>query len=317
MKARIQIGAAILIVATKAAALSDLTSESKVVFLKGTEVWSVDADGSNQKVLTHDAVPKDRPVWSPDGTKIAYVTASSAQSVSHPPNALALINVIAADGRPVKTIPVPAAMPDGTPILGMRSVEDSGWFSNSAVFVSGSENPHYAEYHIFEVPAGKLVHSYAGYEFATCPSQAEVAFIADSDEANPEKLHVQVNGKDVLEVAADSEPRNFQWSSDCDRLAFLADDGDVAKLVVLRKNAVEARIPIGAEFSAASLTPVGHWLLLEEVGQTKYYDVSVKAFATAPRDFHGMPPANPQRSVDELAKRLGGTSANVWSPKQK
>jgi Tol biopolymer transport system component len=70
----IQSGAAILIVAANAAALSDVASKSKVVFLKGNQVVSAHADGSDQRILTPDGVPKDRPVWSPDGTKIAYLT---------------------------------------------------------------------------------------------------------------------------------------------------------------------------------------------------------------------------------------------------
>jgi hypothetical protein len=117
-------------------------------------------------------------------------------------------------------------------------------------------------------------------------------------------------------VSSDSEPRYFRWSSDCDRLAFLADDDDVAKLVVLRKDAMETRVPIGAEFAAASIIPVGHWFLLEEAGRTKYYDVGSKTLATTPQESGGIAVSNPQRSVSELVRRLGGTSANLWSPER-
>jgi hypothetical protein len=151
------IGAAVLLVFAFASASSGLAPGSKVVFLKENEVVSANADGSDQRTVTHDGVLKERPVWSPDGTKIVYVTAPSSENVSHPPEALALIHVIASDGRSISVIPVPAAMPDGTPIEGIRFVEDSGWYSDSAVFVSGSENPHYAEYRIFNVASAKLV----------------------------------------------------------------------------------------------------------------------------------------------------------------
>ena len=289
MKIGMQVGIAILIFMANAAASSDLAPGSKVVFLKEKEVLSVNADCSDQKILTHDGIPKERPVWSPDGKKVAYVTASSAQDVFRPPKVLALINVITADGRPVKTIPVPAAMPDGTPILGMRSVEDSGWFSDSAIFVSGSENPHYAEYLIFDVPSAKLVQSYAGYEFTTCVSKGEVAYVADSDEADPKKLQVQVNGKDLIQVPAEGDPRYFQWSTDCDRLAYIEGEGDRANLVVLRKNVVEARVPLGAGFDGALIVPAGKGFLLRAVRQTKYYDVTKKVFGADPHDLQGVP----------------------------
>ena len=110
----------------------------------------------------------------------------------------------------------------------MRFVENSGWYSDSAVFVSGSENPHYAEYRIFNVASAKLVQVYAGYGFATCASKGEVAYVADPDESNPKTLHVEVNGKDLIEVSADSDPSYFLWSADCDRLAYI-EGGDAAK----------------------------------------------------------------------------------------
>jgi hypothetical protein len=299
-----------------ASASSDLGLGTKVVFLKENEVVSVNADGSEQKTLTHDGITKERPVWSPDGSKIANVTALSAEDAFRPPKVLALINVITADGSPVKTIPAPAAMPDGTPILGMRSVEDSGWFSVSAVFVSGSENPHYAEYRIFDVASAKPAKVYAGYGFATCPSRGEVAYVADPDEAEPEKLHVQVNGNDLIEVPVDRDPRHFQWSWDCSRLAYL-EGGDAANLLVLRKNIVEARVTVGAGFDGASIVPTGRGFLLKEAGRTEYYDVTRKALLADPHDSQGMPARDLQETADELVRRLGGKSGNVWSPREK
>ena len=294
-----------------ASASADLAPGSKVVFLKQNEVISVNADGSDQRSLTHDGVPKERPVWSPDGEKIAYL---STEDSLHPPKTLALIHVIDARGKPIKKIPVPAEMPDGTPIEGMRFVEDSGWYSDSAVFVSGSENPHYAEYRTFEVASAKLVKVYSGYGFATCASGGKVAYVADTDEANPEKLHVQVNGKDLIEVSADKDPRYFQWSSDCDRLAYI-EEGDAANLVVMRKNVVEARVPVGAGFDGALIAPAGRGFLLKEAGQTKYYDVTEKGFVTDLHDSQGMPVRNLQEAAEGLVRRLGGTSGNVWTPR--
>ena len=304
------IGAAVLLVFAFASASSGLAPGSKVVFLKENEVVSANADGSDQRTVTHDGVLKERPVWSPDGTKIVYVTAPSSENVSHPPEALALIHVIASDGRSISVIPVPAAMPDGTPIEGMRFVEDSGWYSDSEVFVSGPENPHYAEYRIFNVASAKLVQVYAGYGFATCASKGEVAYVADPDESNPKTLHVEVNGKDLIEISADSDPSYFLWSADCDRLAYI-EGGDAANLVILRKNVVEARVPVGVGFDGASIVPANQGFLLKEAGRTKYYDIARKTFST------DLPVGARQEIVNGLVKGLGGTSGNVWTPRER
>jgi len=304
----VAIGAAALLVF--ASASSGLAPGNKVVFLKENEVVSANADGSDQRTLTHDGVPKERPAWSPDGTKIVYLTAPSAESALHPPEALALIHVIASDGRAINVIPVPAAMPDGTPILGMRFVENSGWYNASAVFVSGSENPHYAEYRIFDVASAKLVQVYAGYGFATCASKGEVAYVADPDESNPETVNLQVNGKDLIEISAHSDPSYFQWSGDCDSLAYI-EEGDAANLVVLRNNVVEARVPVGAGFDGASIVPADRGFLLKGAGRTKYYDIAKKAFSAE------LPVGARQKSGDGLVKGLGGTSGNVWTPREK
>jgi len=253
-------GAAVLFVFAWAS--SDFAPGTKVVFLKENEVVSANADGSNQRTLTHDGVPKERQVWSADGTKIAYLT---TENTSGTPKALVQIHVMDADGKPINVIPVPAAMPDGTPIEGIRFVENSGWYSNSAVFVSGSENPRYAEYSIFDVASAKLVKVYAGYGFTTCASEAKVAYVADSEESNPKTLHVQVNGRDLIDVPADRDPSYFQWSSNCDRLAYI-EEGDRAVLVVLRKNVVDARVPVGAGFDGALIVPADQGFVLKEAG---------------------------------------------------
>jgi hypothetical protein len=117
-------------------------------------------------------------------------------------------------------------------------------------------------------------------------SQGKVAYVADPDEAEPERLHVQVNGNDLIELPADRDPRYFRWSWDCDRLAYL-EGGDAASLVVLRKNVVEARIPVGAGFDGALIAPAAGGFLLREAGRTKYYDVTKKVFVTDLHDSQG------------------------------
>jgi hypothetical protein len=85
--------------------------------------------------------------------------------------------------------------------------------------------------------------------------------------------------------------------------------------VVLRKKVVEARVPLGAGFDDALIVPAGKGFLLRTVRHTKYYDLTKKVFVT---DLHDLPSgtaSDVRATADELVKRLGGTSTNVWSPK--
>ncbi len=40
---------------------------------------------------------------------------------------------------------------NGTIVGGLRFIEESGWYGNSAVFAAGSANPHISEYRVLDV----------------------------------------------------------------------------------------------------------------------------------------------------------------------
>jgi Tol biopolymer transport system component len=93
---------------------------TQLVFLSNrtgtSQVWVMNADGSNQHPLTTDATVKDQtPDWSPDGSKIAYIADTAAVGGD-----IWLMNADGSNQHPITTGPTArlgtAWSPDGTAI---------------------------------------------------------------------------------------------------------------------------------------------------------------------------------------------------------
>ena len=121
---------------------------AKVAFVKNNEIFAARGD-SQPRALTHSGVPKSLPVWSRDGSKIAFLEKTDAS------RALGTLVVIDESGRQTAKImirPVEKAPPQG-----MRFVENLEWLDNNKVAVSGSINPSLVETAVIDLKSAAEV----------------------------------------------------------------------------------------------------------------------------------------------------------------
>jgi hypothetical protein len=144
---------ALLVAQAALAGESTATARPKVVFIKDWQVFSVYADGTGLKQLTTGRGRKHQPMWSPDGSRIAYRV--------KPQDALSQLTVITDSGERVADITI---RPDTIQMGRMRFIEDLKWLNSSQVALEGSLNPVNCEYVVLDITSGKEVE----WHFGTC-----------------------------------------------------------------------------------------------------------------------------------------------------
>jgi hypothetical protein len=138
------------------------------VFVKNSEVYVVDTAGASPSQITKDGLRKSLPVWSASGRQIAFVRDSGGE-------ALADIAVISPAGEQLRLISFRRA---GSPVTGMRFVEDLEWISEERLAVAGSVNPSTVEYAIVDMTNGTELASYLtdGFTLVGSPDGMHVAY---------------------------------------------------------------------------------------------------------------------------------------------
>jgi hypothetical protein len=129
------------------------SSPARMVFLRNSELFTIDGDGENLHQLTEDQIGKRFPMWAPSGERIAYL----AYPEHDPEEAFAHVCIIDKGGKPLKDI---AFRPKSYGFwVGMRFVEQMRWISNDRILLSGSMNPSAVENTILDADTGKEITS--------------------------------------------------------------------------------------------------------------------------------------------------------------
>ena len=209
------------------------TAVPKVVFTKGTEVFTVSADGTNLTQLTRDGGAKMLPKWSPDGARIAYI--------GDTPTALGQFTLIASSGERLAEFPI---RPEEAHDSGMRFIEGLDWLDGTRVIFWGSANPWNCSDVTLDTTTGKEIE----WHFGTCGTfvrspdgtllaywAAEGMGVADDDR----REILEISDAEVYPKDPSAKILQFRskpaWSADSQKVALIDHDmnTDVTSLTVV------------------------------------------------------------------------------------
>ncbi|MGA2228586.1 MAG: hypothetical protein ABSH41_29480 [Syntrophobacteraceae bacterium] len=222
-------------------------SDIKIAYVKNGEIFVV-ADGSQPRQLTHDGVPKYLPVWSRDGSKIAFNRDVDAK------RALSELVVIDESGHAIKEVLVrPAAE---APPEGLRYVESMEWISNDKIAIGGTQNIGLVETVVMDLKTGKEafnILSNAGEVAVFSPDGSHFAYKDGTPHFSPEESWrptLNVDDKPVypeagMHVTFLSAPK---WSNASDSLAIVAEDylTKIVNLVVWKSSGTVSKFRLDA-----------------------------------------------------------------------
>lgn len=299
--------------------------EGKVVFLRGTEVWTAKANGSDLKQLTNDGLKKGAPLWSPDGIKIAYLTdpdPGEKPDSKNPNNRIiAKIVIISEKGDRVSSIPILSE-------LMINAVLQKVWVDNNRYGYEGHINPSLSEYRIVDINSGNIVAAYLGAGFKWSPDRTKLSQIGEIVHFAPSETQndsVQINKKAVYSLPKDNLKHyintSLSWSPDSKYLAFIEKHETNGKEILIILTAEGGKIAEWELPDNLKGTRDIEWLDLETILLGK----NVLRFNDTKRQIEQFPEETRKTKLalvesqrketwerEKLVQSLGGRNADRW-----
>ena len=237
------------------------------------QVWLVNADGTGSHQITEMPEGACQPSWSPDGSKLVFISPCAFNQEMYPGASLFIINADGTNLTPLPTIPGgdfdPAWSPDGTRIA-FTSLRD---FNRAQIYVINLEdnsvqslsNNTVRDFQPAWYPDGSLL------AFISTRRGPFQIWIMKSDGSDPQLFSRSGNLKDTHPV----------WSPDRQLIMFTQSEilGGVPRLVAARfggETYMENKVvPDAAPMREGVYSPDGFWLAYESWPQGNNHDIFI------------------------------------------
>jgi dipeptidyl aminopeptidase/acylaminoacyl peptidase len=222
---------------------SAAAQEIRTVMVVGNEICVKSNDGPLIH-LTDNGVPKSLPVWSKDGSTIAFV-----EKASGPTELAKLVVVSRNNGHVISEISIKPISP-GEVRSGMRFIEELEWLTTQRIAVGGSVNPSTSEYNIVDLMSQKVIREFFddGKGAAFSPDGQHYAYVDGSPHFTPVDERVPTLNVDERPVFSETQHFMFadipRWSDDSSSVAVVARNADTGEqhIVVQQRGATTASV---------------------------------------------------------------------------